>query len=72
MKFREHRGSYDGSMATTVEIDPTKEAIAKHLGLPAKDIIVLRYVFDARNGWDTHSVTNDSGVLGFTDGPINE
>lgn len=83
MKLRQHKGGYDESMATVVEIEPTKAAIlqailfAQLVRLPhpltEDQIIVAPYVYDSRNGWNTHSVViKDWGVYGFTDGPVRE
>lgn len=78
MKFREHRGTLDDSMATVVDL-PDREALIAHcwtlLG-PFKhlfkeaDLKVKPYCMDQRIGWNTHIVTlANYGVLGFTDGP---
>lgn len=82
MKFREHRGNYDDSMETVVELKDKFELI-DHLhelllyceggphNFPSHHLKVERYVMDGRNGWDTHIVTVDGyGVMGYTDGPV--
>jgi hypothetical protein len=80
MKFRQHRGSLVDSMATVVEIEPTREALASAIvaslddaGLEATGLAELircaPYGYDARIGWKTHIVTirGVPGVWGFTD-----
>lgn len=82
MKFREHRGGYDDSMATAVDVADRAALVAHIKGLLAPfdfrgDIAAGLHVaaygsnqIDPRNGWHTHIVTlQDYGVLGFTDGP---
>lgn len=76
MKFRQHRGSLAASMETVAELLPTRQAIADHLNridgycVVAVSIQVRHYTMDDRIGWDTWIVTDHTGVLGFTDGPI--
>jgi hypothetical protein len=82
MKFREHRGGYDDSMATAVDVADRVALVAHIKGLLAPfkfrgdidaGLLVSPYGWgeiDPRNGWHTHIVTLlDYGVLGFTDGP---
>lgn len=83
MKFRKHRGGYDDSMATTVEIPATIEALRNEVAKIGSDnyhpeLSGLRAYggVDQRNGWDTYIVlgTTPDGVtfpVGFTDGPID-
>jgi hypothetical protein len=81
MKFREHRGNFDDSMDTVVEV-ASLEALAAHMEnelkpfgvkIAPEDIQVEPYCgLDPRNGWNTHIVTaRGYGVLGFLDGPAN-
>jgi hypothetical protein len=81
MRFREHRGSYDESMATQVWLANKEELIGyikaqlgKYgLSFDHKKMSISRYHDgkDPRNDWDTHIVVlANYGVLGFTDGPI--
>jgi hypothetical protein len=82
MKFREHRGGFEDSMSTTVEVSDRAALMAHFRKLaepwptfpPITDDTVhieSYYGIDERNGWDTHIVTLDGyGVLGFTDGPV--
>jgi hypothetical protein len=86
MKFRFHRGGLDESMATAVDIEPTKVAITKHCNAQytgsastrpmvyhAQYIEVKPYGFDSRINWDTYIVTMSGyGVIGFTDGPVTD
>jgi hypothetical protein len=77
MKFRLQLGGLEESMATEVELEPTKEAISQYLAekdinVRANDIKVKHYKYDERTKWDTHIVTCPQGVVGFTDGPIQE
>jgi hypothetical protein len=82
MKLRQHKGSYSESMATTVEIEPTYQALLQSIlssGVPdlpnplTKDHLGVTLVsIDPRNGWKTtHIVTiKDWGVYGYTDGSL--
>ncbi len=70
MKFRPHRGSLDTAMDEMVELQPTVEALATHLKVPASAISVKPYGYDKRIDWDTHMVLVDGSPWGFTDGPL--
>jgi hypothetical protein len=79
-KFREHRGGLDESLATTVRLY-TYPALLKHVrGLLApwgvrvdKLKIESYYGYDDRIGWDTYIVILEGyGVVGFTDGPVED
>lgn len=77
MKFRQHRELLEESMATVVELEPTKEAIANHWNsisshyINQEDVNVEYYTYDNRIKWDTYIVTiTNGGVLGFTNEPI--
>lgn len=77
MKFREHRGGFEESMLTAVEVDGL-DSLAKHLSpilgrpITQADLSVEQYSgLDERNGWDTHIVLlKGFGPCGFTDGQI--
>lgn len=79
VKYRDHRGGYDDSMATLQEFE-TRADLVKYLttdlnrfGVELRDDMVMiapmaRYP-DQRNGWDTHLVILQRyGVVGYTDG----
>lgn len=81
MKIRQHRVPYRESMATTLEVEPTKAAILRTIlssgtvdlpeGLTKDDIFVERYAYDPCNGWNAYSVViRNWGLYGFTDGPL--
>lgn len=70
MKYRPHRGSLDAAMAEMAEVEPTLNALAVHLKVPASSITVKPYGYDKRIEWDTHIVLVDSSPWGFTDGPV--
>ncbi len=81
MKFREHRGSLTDSMATVLEIEPTKHALAAVMAQRLGDygmsvtedmIHVYPYGYDSRIGWDAHIVTVNGKAIGFTDGPLEQ
>jgi hypothetical protein len=80
MKFREHRGGLDESLATTVELEPTKDALNAQLQqrygewwkFNEDDVSVKPYSFDVRIGWDTHIVCIKGAAVGYTDGPLSE
>ena len=77
MKFREHRGGLEESMATVVELNSKKE-FCDYVGKLARRIVPLEectlsfreYGFDSRIGWDTYLVVLDGhGPIGMLDGP---
>ena len=71
MRFRPQRGGYEESMTECVTLDPTCEALARHLNADIEDIEVDFYCHDTRVGWeDTFIVTVDGDVVGFMDGWI--
>jgi hypothetical protein len=79
MKFREHRGGLDASMATVVEFQNRAELLEHCQVLlgPYKFLFsdphlqIFPYVHDNRIGWDTHIVIIQGyGPIGFTDGPV--
>ena len=82
MKFRPQRGSLADAMAEVVEIAPNTESLANAMNkiydmsaTPAhafkpEQIVVEPYGFDERIHWDTHIVTAQGRVYGFTDGPL--
>ena len=70
MKYRSHRGGLAESMETVVELQPTLDALAVYLKVPASRITVEPYSYDKRIGWNTHIVCIDGGACGFTDGPL--
>ncbi len=84
MKFREHRGTLADSMATMVELEPTKTALVLHLqsilaGWPSAPMpmhfntnVQWYYGEDPRIDWKaTYIVTIlRYGVIGFTDEPL--
>jgi hypothetical protein len=78
MKLRQHRGGLDESLATTIEIEPTRnallQAIKQEMGFSNvydKDISITYYGYDARIEWETYIVEIDGfGVYGFTNGPV--
>lgn len=81
MKFREHRGGLKESMETMVELKDRAallEYCIKALGdfrfsFPPEALHIKPYSYDDRIDWDTHIVSIDGyGVVGFTDGPVNE
>ena len=80
MKLREHRGSLTDSMATLVEIPPTRKALTAHINkilgksgmqISRQDVHVNGYyrALDRRIGWErTYIVTVDNyGPFGFCD-----
>ena len=86
MKFREHRGSLADAMTTCVEI-PDQAALVEHCrkllepwptapSVNNRSLIVKPYYneVDKRIGWPMTYIVwlKEYGVLGFTDGPVNE
>ena len=83
MKFRLHRGGLDESMATCVEIDRSKAALAAVIArdmavafegprtVTAEDVSLEYYGFDERINWKTWVVlVRGFGVVGFTDSQV--
>lgn len=79
IKYRDHRGSLDDSMATT-RVFRTKKEFYDYIResiLPFKfkpdGLICKWYAWDKRIKWNTYIVSLDGyGVLGMADGDINE
>jgi len=82
MKLRKRLIPFEASMATTIEIEPTVEAVIQAIketfpNIPVvvtdKTVHVIPYGYDGKSGWNTYSVSiDDWGVYGFTDGPLQE
>lgn len=79
MKFREHRGLLDDSMATCIEVIDRAALVwrcQEILGpygfvVTPEKLHIEPYSYDKRINWDTHIVTLDGyGVIGFTNGPL--
>lgn len=70
MKFRPQRGSLKDSLKDIVTLEPTYDALAKHLHTSPEAIEVYYYTYDSRLYWDTHIVTVDGVGVGFIDHPI--
>jgi hypothetical protein len=73
-QFRFHRGGYEESMATTVNVNSMQD-LAKFTEYPVERLTVKRYdppFIDRRNGWDTYLVLFDGQAVGMTDGPVPE
>jgi hypothetical protein len=79
IRYRDHRGSLDDSMATIIELADRAALIAhlrsiydqKHFGeWPDAAVKVKPYCYDERIDWDTYIVTLNDGAVGFTDGPV--
>lgn len=72
MKYRDQRGTLAESLETTIELAPTLNALAKHIGVDAALLSVKHYAYDPRCGWNVYIVTSDQGVHGMTDGPVDD
>lgn len=80
MKIRLHRGSFEDSMKTMEEIEPTLEAIhafltkSRVLGYTPNDEIAVRvYSKEPARGWKAeYVVTLDGSAVAFTDEPISD
>ena len=78
MRFREHRGMLDESMATTIEVadraalvEIIRARLAVNDFFVTDDMVQSKpYGHDKRIGWDQHLVTvTGYGVVGMTDAP---
>lgn len=72
MLFRPQRGSLEDSMKAVITLQPTRRALAEHLGVAENKIMVKPYAMDDRVGWHTHLVTVSACAVGFTDGPLDQ
>jgi hypothetical protein len=70
MKFREHRGSLEESMKTIINVESLNDI--QKLFPDSKKIEIKKYCYDDRINWDTFIVTDENGVLGFTNGNLNK
>jgi hypothetical protein len=79
MKVREHRGGFEESMGTVVQIDGSMESLVQEISskiwkwaeVNLETVKIEKYVYDDRNGWDTYIVSVlGYGVYGFSDGDI--
>lgn len=80
-KFREHRGQFDESMKTIVDVSSYNELLehARKILWPwyveVPRLEIKPYLFDDRPGWnaDTYIVTIPGyGVFGFTNGSVDD
>lgn len=76
--YRSHREFLDDAMKTVVEVNSLKDLRA-HLAntcpyadVRSDNVLVEKYGrdIDERIGWNTHIVTINGQVVGFTDGPL--
>jgi hypothetical protein len=72
MKYRPQRGGLADSMKEVIELEPTIDALASHLAVPAEQITVEPYCYDDRIGWHTQLVSVRGMAIGFTDSPIRK
>lgn len=81
MKVRPHRRLLDEAMAEVQEIEPTMDALRKWADASfgemqppdLSNLALNHYTYDARIEWDTWIIVLPGfGVLGFTDGPVQE
>ena len=81
MKFREHRARLADSMATTIEIEPTLEAVTNAVNISFKGAVRInkervklrRFCYDRRIDADVWAVMVDGfGICGFTDSDVVE
>lgn len=77
MKFRVHSGSLENSMKSCTEVKDRAELVSylksrSSLWNSVKEesINCEFYGFDERINWNTYILTDEHGVIGFTDGPI--
>lgn len=69
MKVRPLRGSFREAMELVADVAPNAEAVQEWAGLRGR-VEVSQYIFDDRNGWDTHIIVIDGKPCGFSDGPL--
>ena len=78
MKFREHRGGYEDSLKTTVEVN-NKDSLCLLLQnifntrIKPQDISINYYALDQRGWGDTFTVVlRNVGVVGYLDANLIE
>lgn len=80
-KFRPHRGTLDEAMSEVFHLRTKNELLHRFqdrlrpygVEVTSEKLMIKPYGFDERINWDTYIVTlEDFGVLGFTDGPLEE
>ena len=75
--FREHRGSYEDSIKTIVEVN-TLRAVEAHMAeinkymppQPSQYFWTSYYGIDGRCNWLSWIVLSEQGVVGFSDGEL--
>lgn len=77
MKLRQHRGSLADSMETQIDIEPTKEAVARYISLfwsyertKPEDIRTEYVGYDDRIMQETYYVLVNGQVFGMSDQEI--
>jgi hypothetical protein len=75
--FRFHRGSFEESVQTTIEVNSIEELsnlLLIELKLDVDDTLTIRKLnkIDSRNNWDTHIVTVNSCAVGYTNLQLGE
>ena len=71
--FREHRGAYDDSMKTVMEVasmDQLHTYMCAKIPTFTRPFWTSYYGYDDRNKWLQWIVLSDQGVVGFTDGEL--
>lgn len=74
---RRHIGGLQESMESAEKVDATNQAVADYFNrvlwnfhVNAHDIQVEYYGYDDRIQWDTYVVMDKTGILGYTNGPL--
>lgn len=69
MLFRQHRGDLVDSMLTVKEVH-SLEDVQNIVPLAGNELKCKWYAKDDRIGWDTWIITDQHGVLGFSNGEL--
>ena len=71
--YRDHRGSLDDSMATTVTMNSFEELKTHVISMFGEGNITVKwYSDDERISWNTHVVCHNDCAIGFTNQMVKE
>lgn len=74
IRFREHRGSFFDSMATSQPVDDMEHLTSIVNRIYGSGVVQVKPYggIDHRNNWDTQAVTLNDQIVGFTSGPFED
>ena len=85
MNIRGMQGGFKEAMANAKVIEPTMRAVIDYMydsgirayiplrvDIVAEDIMIVKSVYDSRNGWNTHMVLLNGFPVAYIDGNITK